>query len=367
MRLLFVTDNGFCKKNGTYFYSAPNVAHINSLSKFFSDFVVVARDDNYANGYQQVAGNIEVNLVPAKKIHQVNKVLKQKITSCDAVICYGTNGYFASIVGRKSGKVVISYNGGDPYDFCISRGTLKGKILAPIAKYMCKRSFQNSDFGHYCDDFLFERYPARGEMFACSGVDIECDEQVLKKRINKINAFDSNSIVKVGLIGHTKNSLTGIDIAIKAVSQFDNYILEIAGRGPTDKYMKMADFLGCSDRVTFLGALAPGDELMAWLDSLDIYIQPSKQEGLPRSVVEAMSRGCPVLGSKLAGIPELVDDRYMFKKGNVYDISNKIKNLLQSDLKVVSKTNFEHAKDFQYEVLNKKRLDFYKIVNEKIK
>lgn len=37
------------------------------------------------------------------------------------------------------------------------------------------------------------------------------------------------------------------------------------------------------------------DEVFQWLDNIDIYVQPSYQEGLCRAIVEAMSRGCPVI------------------------------------------------------------------------
>ena len=189
MRLLFVTDNGFCEKEGKYYYSAPNMAHINNLSAFFDSFEVIARRDKFELSYSKVPSNLIVHLIPKRNVNELKRKLKSVVEHCDAVMCYGTNGYYASCIGKKAGKIVISYNGGDPYDFCMSRGNLKGKILAPIARYMCKKSFENSDFGHYCDDFLFERYPASGEMLACSGVNIECNDYVLEKGLQKLKQW----------------------------------------------------------------------------------------------------------------------------------------------------------------------------------
>ena len=53
-----------------------------------------------------------------------------------------------------------------------------------------------------------------------------------------------------------------------------------------------------------------GDEFGHTNDNIDVFIMPSLQEGLPRSMVEAMSRGCNVIGSRVGGIPELLDDNF---------------------------------------------------------
>lgn len=72
---------------------------------------------------------------------------------------------------------------------------------------------------------------------------------------------------------------------------------------------------------------------MAFLDTVDIYIQPSKQEGLPRSVVEAMSRGCLCVGSRIAGIPELLSTKYLFNAGNVMQIAKILADIDKDQLR----------------------------------
>ena len=82
---------------------------------------------------------------------------------------------------------------------------------------------------------------------------------------------------------------------------------------------------------------------MDYYDSIDIYVQPSKQEGLPRAVIEAMSRGCPVLGTDIAGIPELIQERCLFKKGSVKSFINAVERLLicnQADIAIENFNKF---------------------------
>ena len=57
--------------------------------------------------------------------------------------------------------------------------------------------------------------------------------------------------------------------------------------------------------------------MFEWLDDMDLYIQPSLQEGLPRAVVEAMSRGLPALGAHTGGIPELLGEDCIFPRKGV--------------------------------------------------
>lgn len=369
MKLLFVTDNGFCEHEGKYYYNAPNRDHILHLNPFFDEFEVIARINSYESSYPQTPPHVHVHLVPHYNIFQLNKLLKNLIKKCDAVICYGVNGYFASRIGRKYGKTVISYNGGDPYEFCISRGTIKGYLLAPLAKYMCKQSFKNADFGHYCDEFLFERYPASGPMLACSGVNIQTDSNVLAKRLQKIQQFSATSPIKLGLIGHTKNSLKGIDWAIKAISLLSpNYSLEIAGRGEYGDYLKQAASLGCSDRIKFLGPLTPGKDLFSWLDTLDIYIQPSRIEGLPRATIEAMSRGCPIVASNAGALNKLIDADYIFDLKCPQKLPDLIRKISVPDkMRQQSERNFEKSKQYEKSVRDQKYQNFYLKIVEKIK
>lgn len=73
------------------------------------------------------------------------------------------------------------------------------------------------------------------------------------------------------------------------------------------------------DCVSILGA-KPHSEVFSWLDSIDIYVQPSFMEGLCRSIVEAMSRACPVICTNVGGNYELVSsDSFLKIQKRVYE------------------------------------------------
>ena len=104
--------------------------------------------------------------------------------------------------------------------------------------------------------------------------------------------------------------------------------------------------------------------MKSFYDSLDIYIQPSKQEGLPRSLIEAMSRGVPCLASNIAGNPELLGKRFLFKKGSPEKIAERINGLAQTNLQQlerISKSNFiKSNREYNMRVLNERREAFYR-------
>jgi glycosyltransferase involved in cell wall biosynthesis len=85
--------------------------------------------------------------------------------------------------------------------------------------------------------------------------------------------------------------------------------LTVAGSGPDEeRLVALATELGLSDRVRFAGFVPHGPALVALLDAADVFVLPSRSEGLPHSLAEAMARGLPVVATAVGGIPELLGD-----------------------------------------------------------
>ena len=109
------------------------------------------------------------------------------------------------------------------------------------------------------------------------------------------------------------------------------------------------------------------NDILSWLDSINIYAQPSKQEGLPRSVIEAMSRGLAVVGAETGGIPELIRKECVFTNGKreVEEIVKIIKSIDSKKAIELANENFENAGNYNATIIEKRRSDFFqKIINE---
>ncbi len=82
----------------------------------------------------------------------------------------------------------------------------------------------------------------------------------------------------------------------------------LAGEGSLRPALeRRAKRLGIGERVTFLGAVGQ-DRLRELYESASIFCLPSFAEGVPVVLMEAMAMGLPVVSTRIAGIPELVED-----------------------------------------------------------
>ena len=96
-----------------------------------------------------------------------------------------------------------------------------------------------------------------------------------------------------------------IDVAIDAVATLRNVDLVIAGTGSRRTALEsQAARLGIADRIHFLGYR---DDAPALLRCADVLVLPSRVEGLPLSVLEAMAVGVPVVATDIGGTREAVE------------------------------------------------------------
>lgn len=101
----------------------------------------------------------------------------------------------------------------------------------------------------------------------------------------------------------------GIDVLLKALAG-SNYKLKIAGRGPQEHALhQLVKDLKLSDQVDFLGQQVH-EQLAKLLDGAIALTVPSIwYENMPLNILEALGRGCPVVASRIGGIPEIISDQ----------------------------------------------------------
>ncbi|MEK7121829.1 MAG: glycosyltransferase family 4 protein, partial [Patescibacteria group bacterium] len=136
----------------------------------------------------------------------------------------------------------------------------------------------------------------------------------------------------------------GVDILIRAVAELKRKDIRcpldiecpriellILGSGPEEQNLKkLAKNLDLSNEVIFLGHINP-DEIPQYLVQADIFVRPSRSEGLGNSFLEAMAAGLPVIGTAVGGIPDFLKDGEtgLFAKVEDYkDLAEKIIRVL---------------------------------------
>jgi glycosyltransferase involved in cell wall biosynthesis len=116
----------------------------------------------------------------------------------------------------------------------------------------------------------------------------------------------SRIVAGVGRLNPQKNFALFLDIAAQLAPRFPALHFLLAGDGPEEQMLReKASALGIANRVTFSGYVA--DTRLVYL-AADVLLMPSRYEGLPMTLLEAMAMGLPVVASKLDGIAEVIGD-----------------------------------------------------------
>jgi glycosyltransferase involved in cell wall biosynthesis len=130
--------------------------------------------------------------------------------------------------------------------------------------------------------------------------------------------------------------------------------------------LNLAQRLGLSGRVRFLGQLAAGEAIRNELDRAELFVLPSRAEGLPRAMIEAMARAMPAIGSRVGGIPELLLDDELVSPGDAESLSEKILEVLNDAQRLceMSARNWIRAREYADEALRERRTLFYSHLRE---
>jgi len=124
---------------------------------------------------------------------------------------------------------------------------------------------------------------------------------------------------------------------------------------------QLAQRLSLGNRVKFLGQLPGGDAICRQLDASDLFVLPSRQEGMPKAVIEAMARGLPCIGSRVGGIPELLPEEALVPRDDVVALASKILQFAR-DPKLraaMARMNLAAARRYHERILQPRRVPFY--------
>ncbi len=119
-------------------------------------------------------------------------------------------------------------------------------------------------------------------------------------------ASDNNKqLLVIGCVGRL-DAMKGHDVLLRAIAQVEGVRVVILGEGgERAKLSELAVDLGVSDRLLLSGWV---DNPRTYLPQFDIFAMPSRSEGFPLAVVEAMLAGLPVVATRVGSVAEAVID-----------------------------------------------------------
>lgn len=162
---------------------------------------------------------------------------------------------------------------------------------------------------------------------------------------------DAILFLSVGELNKNKNH----EIAIKAIAEVMKkspvkiyYV--IAGKGELKEYLSnLAKHLGIEQQVKLVGFR---NDISAFFASADVFLFPSRREGLSVALMEAMASELPVLCSRIRGNTDLIDEKeggYLFNYTDIADLVKSIEMILQlpeKELNQMGKYNLQHVQEF---------------------
>ncbi len=164
-----------------------------------------------------------------------------------------------------------------------------------------------------------------------NGVDLSEVDSVTQKS-PELQAWRSQGCLIVGYIGQLIPR-KGLDTLLRAFSHLDipRKRLCIVGEGPQRLELeRLADQIGEKERVSFFGFR---DDRIALMKCFDVFALPSRLEGIPRCVLEAMAARVPVVATDIPGCRVLVEDNVtgmLFPVDDHIGLATKLRHLLEN-------------------------------------
>ena len=254
---------------------------------------------------------------------------------------------------------------GDPWDVFA-----KGAISHPVRPllrlyfaYKLKKQCAGAKFSSYVTEHaLQKRYPPRNSVKTINASSINLSKDFLFE--NKTFGRDDFDWVFVGTLEQFQKAP---DILIRSfkilLNKHPRARLNFVGDGRKRLVLEeLAISLGVQDSIYFHGSVASSEQVREFLVSSPFFVLPSRGEGLPRAMIEAMACSCLCVGSDIGGIRELIDAEWIAPVNDVEQLAQKMIKIMDQSVEqknIISSRNFHKAKDYLGDKLEKRRKEFY--------
>lgn len=334
MKLAIIPEGPIAFDGDKYLYSEGELFYIESIAEYFQKVIVCAHAFKKGNEYYDAvarvefrAKNIEIVELPLStsklgkylQMLRVLRVIAFKMSEWDLVYVFlpGYSGAIASILGILRRKKQITYLASDWAEEASLLIPWKGWIgrrLYPLfhgfVEWVEGASVRNSYFVLTAGKALRKKHLGSGVPIEATVPRLNWSEIRITPRVDTCLG-EEIVLLFVGYLIERKGARFVIEaLALLIRKGRINARLKIAGEGDQrNELTRLADSLGISERVEFLGHLPNGSELFELYGGADIFLFSSfSGEGFPRVLYEAMSRGLPIITTNVCGIPEIMKD-----------------------------------------------------------
>ncbi len=375
MIVAFFHDERFTRDaSGTYHGTgAIPYAALARYLRHFERVIVVARLDEPNPSTRTVTSGEGVEfacipsseLTPARAIPVMARRVREVLARVDAAVVRMPSkiGLVACREALRLRTPLLVEVVADSFDALWNHGSWQGRMFAVPLSLISRYYIGRAPFSIYVTrGSLQRRYPPHGISVGVSDVVVDPPgTDVLQRRLARIRARAPGAPVKLGLVGSYNVGYKGHETALLALALLRRagmpVELRCIGAGDPARWRARAAALSI-ERFVELGCAVPhGSAVLEWMDGLDLYLIPSLQEGLPRALVEAMSRALPAIGSRRGGIPELLEARWLHAPGDDRRLAALVASMLADPNEQIrqARRSFEVASGYSREILDARR------------
>ncbi len=140
----------------------------------------------------------------------------------------------------------------------------------------------------------------------------------------------------VGRLAHQKGHTVLFDAMAEVIKEFPDVVLMIIGEGPERQNLsKKSSALNINKNILWMGVQTQ-NKVFEFYGIMDIFVMPSLFEGFGLTAAEAMAAGVAVVGTKVEGLSEVIEDGvsgYLVRAGKSKSLSKALIELLKEPLK----------------------------------
>lgn len=325
---------------------------------------------------------------------QVRQRVRSGIKPTDAVLCRVGSRLASDLMpvlwseDRPYGLEVV----GDPQE-ALAKGAVR-HVLRPlfraVATSSLKKQCARAAAVSYVTEFALQRrYPAGQDRYIVAVSDAELNSLSFSAAPRwfsthypstdiGVEAYASApkmhgapTVPKIAFVGSLEQMYKGPDVLLQALARLKHWgipvQLALVGDGRHRAELEhFAQKLQVSENVTFYGELPSGEAVREQLDWANLFVLPSRTEGLPRVLVEAMARALPCIATTVGGIPELLAAEDMVPPNDSEALASKIREVISTPgrMNAMSVRNLARSQEFRPELLQQRRTEFYQFLHD---
>lgn len=382
MKVLLICDEYIYYSNGN-FYAGSN-ERLDFLSRYIRVFDKVRLalrciEEKNIKPQRVLIDNPKIEVYPIPIFHgpkeyaltyfKIGKILRNVVEGCDAAILR-----LPSTIAQRAYKRIIK--SGIPYATEIVFDANDGKETASnmlesflwgkIDRQMKKICYNADGVSCVTEKYLQKRY------FSKKTGHFESHYSTLalnKSFFTSPRSYPDHSPLTIAHVDLQigLHSRKGTDIIIKALEKLKRrgVVVNVKFAGDdwdnsTEAILSYAKDHHVDGQVQCVGFLTR-DKLESFLNDSDLFVLPTKAEGLPRVIIEAIAKGLPTITTPASGNPELIPAKYLVDFYDVDGLAERIETFVTSKeaYEEASKVNFEHSLQYEASILEERRDKFY--------